>query len=189
MEVKNMSFSQLVKQRYSVRKYDARPVEAEKLAAILEAGRLAPTAVNYQPQRILVVQGEDMEKMKGCSPCLYDAPVALVVCYDKQSSWKSRTGREIGDVDGGIVLTQMMYQAEELGIGSLIVGIYKEPLLRERFAIPENLEIVALLILGYAAEDCEPHPQFHASRKPLEETVFYGSFENMPTAQPERESH
>ena len=171
-----MSFSELVKQRYSVRKYDPRPIEAEKLAQILEAGRLAPTAVNYQPQRILVVQGEAMEQMNGCSPCLYGAPVAMVVCYDKTASWKSRSGREIGDVDGGIVLTQMMYQAEELGIGSLIVGIYKEPLLRERFHIPENYEIVSLLMLGYAAEDCEPHPEFHASRKSLEETVFFGSF-------------
>lgn len=184
-----MNYSDLVKQRYSVRKYDSRPVEPEKLAAILEAGRLAPTAVNYQPQRILVVQGDDMEKMKGCSPCIYGAPVCLVVCYDKNASWKSRTGREIGDVDGGIVLTQMMYQAEELGIGSLIVGIYKEPLLRERFAIPENLEIVALLMLGYATEDCEPHPEFHASRKPIEETVFYGSFENLPQADTNREQH
>ena len=184
-----MSFSDLVKQRYSVRKYESRPVEPEKLAAILEAGRLAPTAVNYQPQRILVVQGENMEKMKGCTPCIYGAPVSLVVCYDKTASWKSRSGREIGDVDGGIVLTQMMYQAEELGIGSLIVGIYKEPLLRERFAIPENLEIVALLMLGYATEDCEPHPEFHASRKPLEETVFYGSFENLPQTDSNREQH
>ena len=171
-----MSFSELVKQRYSVRKYDSRPVEAEKLAMILEAGRLAPTAVNYQPQRILLLQGEAMENMQGCSPCVYGAPAAMIVCYDKTASWKSRSGREIGDVDGGIVLTQMMYQAEELGVGSLIVGIYKEPLLRERFHIPENYEIVSLLMLGYAAEDCEPHPQFHASRKPLEETVFYGSF-------------
>lgn len=184
-----MSFAQLVKQRYSVRKYDSRPVEPEKLAAILEAGRLAPTGVNYQPQRILVVQGEDMEKMKGCSPCLYGAPVAMVVCYDKNESWKSRSGREIGDVDGSIVMTQMMYQAEELGIGSLIVGIYKEPLLRERFFIPENLEIVALLMLGYASDDCEPHPDFHASRKPIEETVFYGSFENLPQVAKEREQH
>ena len=70
----------------------------------------------------------------------------------------------------------MMYQAEELGIGSLIVGIYKEALLRERFNIPQNYEIVALLMLGYPAEDAEPHPQFHADRKPLEKTVFYGSF-------------
>ena len=171
-----MSFAELVKQRYSVRKYDSRPIEPEKMAMILEAGRLAPTAVNYQPQRILVVQGEAMEQMKGCSPCIYGAPVALVVCYDKNASWKSRSGREIGDVDGGIVLTQMMYQAEELGIGSLIVGIYKDPLLRERFHIPENYEIVSLMMLGYATEDCEPHPEFHASRKPLDETVFYGSF-------------
>ena len=184
-----MAFSDLVKQRYSVRKYESRPIEAEKMAAILEAGRLAPTAVNYQPQRILVVQGEDMEKMKGCSPCIFGAPAALVVCYDKNASWKSRTGREIGDVDGGIVLTQMMYQAEELGLGSLIVGIYKEPLLRERFAIPENLEIVALLMLGYASDDCEPHPEFHASRKPLNETVFYGSFENLPQVSTEQKQH
>lgn len=184
-----MTFSQLTHQRFSVRKYDIRPVEPEKLTAILEAGRLAPTAVNYQPQRILVIQGEDMEKMKGCSPCIFGAPVCLVVCYDKNVSWKSRSGREIGDVDGGIVLTQMMYQAQELGLGSLIVGIYKEPLLRERFAIPENLEIVALLMLGYAAEDCEPHPEFHASRKPLEETVFYGSFENLPQMDTGREQH
>lgn len=171
-----MSFSQLVKQRYSVRKFDSRSIEKEKMDQILEAGRLAPTAVNNQPQRILVLQGEAMENLKGCSPCIYGANACLVVCYDKLSSWKSRTGREIGDVDGGIVLTQMMYQAEELGIGSLIVGIYKEPLLRERFQIPENYEIVSLLMLGYAAEDCEPHPELHASRKPLDETVFYGSF-------------
>lgn len=184
-----MSFSDLVKQRYSVRRYDSRPIEAEKLTAILEAGRLAPTGVNYQPQRILVVQGEDIEKMKGCSPCIYGAPVVMVVCYDKNASWKSRSGRDIGDVDGSIVMTQMMYQAEELGIGSLIVGIYKEPLLRERFAIPENLSIVALLVMGYASDDCEPHPDFHASRKPLEETVFFGSFENLPQMTKEREQH
>lgn len=172
-----MTFSELVKNRYSVRKFDPRPIEPEKLTAILEAGRLAPTAVNYQPQRILVVQGEDMERMQGCTPCLYGQSTALVVCYDKNVSWKSRSGREIGDVDGTIVLTQMMYQAEELGIGSLIVGLYKEALLRERFRIPENLEIVCLLMLGYPAPDCEPHPQLHFARKPLEETVFYGSFD------------
>jgi len=171
-----MSFYELAKQRYSVRKYDSRAIEREKLQMILEAGRLAPTGCNYQPQRILVVQGDDLQQMQGCTPCLYGQPVVLVVCYDKTECWKSRSGREIGDVDGTIVLTQMMYQAQELGIGSLIVGMYKEPLLRERFHIPENYEIVSLLMLGYPAEACEPHPQLHAQRKPLEETVFYGSF-------------
>ena len=171
-----MSFSELVKQRYSVRKYDSRPVEQEKLTQILEAGRLAPTGCNYQPQRILVVQGDDLERLEGCTPCRYGAPVALIVCYDKTESWKSRSGRDIGDVDATIVLTQMMYQAEELGIGSLLVGMYKEDLLRERFCIPENFVITCMLMLGYPAEDCAPHPQLHAVRKPLEKTVFYGTF-------------
>lgn len=184
-----MSFTALAEQRYSVRKYDSRPIEPEKMEKILNAGRLAPTAVNYQPQRILVVQGEDMEKMQGCTPCLYGQPAVLVVCYDKKESWKSRSGREIGDVDGGIVLTSMMYQAEELGIGSLIVGIYKEALLRERFHIPEQLEIVALLMLGYPTEDCEPNAKLHYSRKPLEDTVCYGSFENVKLFDEERAAH
>ena len=171
-----MSFTELIEQRYSVRKYDERPVEEEKLHKILEAGRLAPTGCNYQPQRILVVQGEDLQKINDCSPCIFGAPTVLVICYDKTVSWKSRSGRDIGDVDATIVLTQMMYQAQELGIGSLIVGIYKEPLLRERFNIPDTYQIVSLMLLGYPAQDCEPHPQLHFERKPLDETVFYGSF-------------
>ena len=171
-----MTFSELIRHRYSVRKFDSRPIEQEKLECILQAGRLAPTARNNQPQRILVLQGTDMEKIQGCSPCLYGQSAAAVICYDKQESWKSRSGREMGDVDATIVLTQMMYQAQDLGIGRLIVGMYKEPLLRDRLQIPENLEIVALLMLGYPDEDCEPHPQLHFDRKPLEETVFYGSF-------------
>ena len=171
-----MTFENLVKQRYSVRKYDSRPIEQEKMQKILEAGRVAPTGCNFQPQRILVLQGEGMDQLQKCTPCRYGAPAALIVCYDKTVSWKSRSGREIGDVDGTIVMTQMMYQAEELGIGSLLVGMYKEPLLREYFRIPENYEIVCLLMLGYPAEDCAPHPQLHDQRYPLEETVFYGTF-------------
>lgn len=171
-----MSFEELIKQRYSVRKYDSRPIARETLEKILEAGRLAPTGCNYQPQRILVIQGADLEQVQGCTPCHFGAPVVLVVCYDKTQSWKSRSGRDIGDVDGTIVLTQMMYQAQELGIGSLIVGLYKEPLLRERFHIPENYEIVSLLMLGYPAPDSEPHPQLHGTRKPMDQTVFYGTF-------------
>ena len=171
-----MNFAQLCEQRYSVRKYDSKPIEAEKLEMILNAGRLAPTAKNLQPQRILVVQGDGLEKMKECTPCMYGQTAVLVVCYDKEVSWKSRSGREIGDVDGGIVMTSMMYQAQDLGIGSLVVGIYKEEPLRASFNIPENYEIVALLMLGYPAEDSEPNEKLHFSRKDLSETVSYGSF-------------
>ena len=169
-----MAFEELAKQRYSVRKYDSRPIEPEKMAKILEAGRVAPTACNFQPQRILVV--EDMAQMKDCTPCLYGQSAALIVCYDKTVSWKNRSGKDIGDVDGTIVMTQMMYMAQELGVGSLLVGIYDEHLVRERFRIPEQFEIVCMLMLGYPTEDCQPHPKHHANRKELKETVFYGTF-------------
>ena len=171
-----MSFAELVKERYSVRKFDSRPIEQEKLDEILEAGRLAPTGCNYQPQRILVVQGEGLEQMSACTPMRFGQQAVAVVCWDSRESWKSRTGRDIGEMDGTIVLTQMLYRAWELGIGSLIVGMYKEDLLRERFRIPEHYGIVGLLLLGYPAEDCQPHPQLHFQRKKLEETVFYGTF-------------
>ena len=111
-----------------------------------------------------------------CTPMRFGQTVVLAVCWDQTESWKDRTGRDIGVVDGTIVLTQMMYQAQELGIGSLIVGMYKEALLRETFRIPKHFGIVGLLLLGYPAEDCQPHPQLHFQRKELEKTVFYGSF-------------
>ena len=66
-----MDFIKLAKERYSVRKFAGRKVEKEKIAQILEAGRLAPTAANYQPQRILVIEsGESLAKLKGCTPYL-----------------------------------------------------------------------------------------------------------------------
>ena len=170
-----MSFAELVKERYSVRKFDSRPIEEEKLQEILEAGRLAPTGCNYQPQRILVVREEGLEQMSACTPMRFGQQAVLVVCWDKEESWKSRTGRDIGEMDGTIVLPQMMYRAWELGIGSLIVGMYKEDQLRERFRIPGHYGIVGLLLLGYPAEGCQPHPELHFQRKPLEETVAYGT--------------
>ena len=171
-----MSFAEMVRQRYSVRKFDSRPVEKEKLDKILEAGRLAPTGCNFQPQRILVVRGEGLEQMKACTPMQFGQPMVLVVCWDSRESWKHRNGRDYGLVDGTIVLTQMMYEAQELGIGSLIVGLYKEKELRENFHIPDHYEVTGLLLLGYPAEDCQPHPRLHDARKAVEETVFYGSF-------------
>lgn len=171
-----MSFSELTRGRYSVRKFDSRPVEPKVLEQILEAGRLAPTGCNYQPQRIVLLQGDEVRRLEGVTPFLYGQDAALVICYDTTQSWKHRSGRDIGEVDASIVLTQMMYQAQELGVGSLIVGLYKEEMLRERFRIPDHYAVVALLMLGYPAPDCEPHPKLHGTRKPLEETVFCGSF-------------
>ena len=143
-----MQFFELVQNRYSVRKFDSRVIEQDKMDIILEAGRLAPTGCNYQCQRILVLKGEQVEGLRGITPFLYGQDAALVICYDTQKSWKHRSGRDIGEVDATIVLTQMMYQAQELGIGSLIVGMYKEEPLREKYAIPAHYKVVAILMLG-----------------------------------------
>ena len=171
-----MEFTKLIEERYSVRSFKPEHLPGEVLEKILRAGHLAPTGCNYQPQRILVVRGEGLEQMSACTPMRFGQQAVAVVCWDSRESWKSRTGRDIGEMDGTIVLTQMLYRAWELGVGSLIVGMYKEDLLRERFRIPEHYGIVGLLLLGYPAEDCQPHPQLHFQRKKLEETVFYGTF-------------
>ena len=83
-----MDFEKLCAERYSLRKYADRPVEAEKLEKVLEAGHNAPTAHNLQPQRILVMQSrEALEKAEECTACKFHAPVILVVAYDPAKAW------------------------------------------------------------------------------------------------------
>lgn len=108
-----MDFLELARERYSVRKFAPQKVEKEKLDAVLEAGRLAPTAVNYQPQRILVLDSDAaLGKLKDCTPYHFSAPLALVVCYDAAVSWKrSYDGKDMGEVDASIVTTHMMLEA------------------------------------------------------------------------------
>ncbi len=171
------NFHDLAACRHSVRKFSGQPIEKEKLDRILEAGRIAPTACNYQPQRILVLQSEQARtKLKECTAYHFDAPVVLLVCYDKTKSWKrSFDGDDSGTVDASIVTTQMMLQASELGIGSTWVGFFDPQKIRGVFKLPSDYVPVALLPLGYPAEDSQPSPM-HAKREPVENTVFYNAF-------------
>lgn len=174
-----MNFTQLAKDRFSVRKFSDRGVEKETLLQILEAGRVAPTAVNYQPQRILILDSkENLEKLKECTPYHFHAPMALLVCYDTTASWKRSYDQEdMGPVDASIVTTQMMLKAAELGLGTTWVGHFDPAAIRTAFDIPEELIPVALLPLGYPREDCVPHP-LHEKRFDLSHTVFSNSFLN-----------
>ena len=174
-----MNFLNLSEERYSMRKFSAKPVEKEKLSLVLAAGRLAPTAGNYQPQRILVIEsGEAREKLKKCTPCHFDAPVALLVCYDITASAKRRDydNHDTGVTDASIVATHMMLQITELGLGSTWVAHFDPAAVIKEFALPENYVPVALLPLGYPAEDAAPNEKMHFNRKPIEETVFYDHF-------------
>ncbi len=169
-----MEFNTVLESRYSLRSYSEKKVEKEVLDAILEAGRIAPTARNMQPQRILVVQSEEgLEKMAQCTPCTFGAPVVLMVCFDKKIN---NNNGNYARVDASIVQTHMMLKAAELGLGSVWVGFFSHDDLREQFCVPDDYEIVSLLPLGYANTDAKPSAM-HASRQPIEQTVAYESFE------------
>ena len=172
-----MEFLELVKKRYSCRKFLEKEVEREKIEKVLEAGRLAPTAANFQPQRIFVITNkEKREALKECTKFTFDAPVILAVCYDKTESWKRKyDGADEGIVDCSIVSTHMMLEIAELGLGSTWVASFDPEKAREILNIQEDLEIVNLLPFGYPAEDGVPS-QMHEKRKSLDEIVSWNKF-------------
>lgn len=185
-----MDFLNLSRRRYSLRSFNAKQIAAHALESILEAGRLAPTAVNYQPQRILVVQDkEGMDKIKLCTKFHFNAPTILVICFDSGASWKNRyTHEDAGWLDAAIVTTHMMLEAAELGLGSTFVGDFNAATLREQFKLPAFLQPVALLPLGYPSDTAKPH-KLHDQRKPLAETVFYDSFDGLSGSHADEEQH
>ena len=88
---KSNVFMDLARRRYAVREYAQTPVEQAKLDSILEAGRLAPTAKNVQPQHIYVLQSpEAIAKINELTRCAYGAPVVFLVCYDTELAWTER---------------------------------------------------------------------------------------------------
>ncbi len=171
-----MDFLELSKARYSVRKFSPKAVECEKLAKILEAGRLAPTAKNSQSHRIFVLKsGAALERINGATGMAYHAPVVLMVCYDKRISYKNTMDEHYPNYDGGeadacIVTTEMMMEATELGLGTLWARGYDSKKIYDAFPEIEGLELVCLLDIGYPAEDSEPSPR-HFDRKALSQTV------------------
>ena len=169
-----MEFKEVVKNRYSCKKYSARKLEAAKLEAILEAGRLAPTAKNLQEQHVYVVQSEEvLAKIDGVTPCRYGAPTVLVVAFDKNNVFTYPGGkRDSGVEDATIVATHMILAAADEGVDSCWINFFDPDKMAEAIDLPENEEILMLLDLGYAAEGAGPLPN-HSSRKPLAETVSY----------------
>ncbi|MBC2579424.1 nitroreductase family protein [Clostridium sp. DJ247] len=172
-----MDFLQLAKKRYSVRKYSTKQVEKEKLLKILEAGRIAPTGANTQPQRIIVIQEkEGLEKLKKGAN-VYGAPLALIVCADHSTTWKRPfDGKDIADIDVSIVTDHMMLQATELELGTVWVCYFDPVVIRKEFNLPDNVEPVNILAVGYAEDEPASPDRHDKARKPLENTVFYETF-------------
>ncbi|MBQ0102437.1 MAG: nitroreductase family protein [Firmicutes bacterium] len=168
-----MDFSNLAKERYSVRSFSDEKVSDTDLSVILEAGNLAPTACNRQPQRIIAVRSEEgLKKLKNCTDYTFDAPLALIVCYEADKCWvRPFDGKSSGDIDASIVATHMMLQAKEIGIGSTWVMYFKPDVLKKDFRLDENVVPVAILMMGHPSENCVPSHN-HGKRKKIEETVI-----------------
>ena len=168
----NKSFMDLARQRFAVREYAQTPVEQAKLDSILEAGRLAPTAKNVQPQHIYVLQSpEAITKINELTRCAYHAPVVFLVCYDTDLAW-IKDGESSGNMDCSIVGTHMMLEATELGLGTCWVKWFEPAEVAAAFDLPANHKPSFLMPCGYAAEGAKPSDH-HFDRKPLSETVSY----------------
>ncbi len=169
-----MEFKDVIRNRYSCKKYLDKPVEAEKLTAILEAGRLAPTAKNLQEQHIYVVQSsEGLAKIDSVTPCRYGAPTVLVVAFDKTNVFTyPGEKRDSGIEDASIVATHMILAAADEGVDSCWINFFDPEKMAGVLGLPENEEILMVMDLGYAAEGVSPLAG-HTNKKELSETISY----------------
>lgn len=192
-----MDFNDISRMRRTVRKFSQTPVEREKLDLILDAGRWAPTAVNGQPQRILILDtpealgmvrqfctfGFDARYAELAKECAsddkkhnvyyYGAPLVLLICWDRTACWTHpQNGMSSGSTDATIVTTHMMLEAASIGLGTVWISYFDHDRARELLNIPENYEINGMLYIGYPADDFEPNTKLSGKRKPLQETCF-----------------
>ena len=172
-----MNFSELAESRYSVRKFTPEHLSQNEIDLILKTAHIAPTGCNNQPQRILVLNSDAaIAKLKDCTKCHFNAPTAMLICYNKDETWTRPYDGEIcAPVDASIVTTHMMLQAWEMGIGSTWVMHFNPQAMKKTFNLPENIIPHALLVMGHPADDAEPSPM-HATYRPMDEIIKYDTF-------------
>lgn len=172
----------MIKARRSVRKYQDRPVEEEKIAICLEAARLAPSWKNLQCWRFIVVRDKEMiaKIAKGINSWATAAPVLIVACGDPKLSGDSNA-QMYYLVDVAIVMEHLVLEATNLGLGTCWLGIFDETEVKELLKIPAEIRVVALTPLGYPLSaggvvgDVKPVAMVK-KRKSLEEIVFDGEW-------------
>lgn len=168
-----MKFIDIATTRHAVRSYLPRPVEPDKVAQILEAAHVAPTAGNFQPVRLLVLQTPESLAKAAKAADLYGAPLAILVCADHDLAWtRPFDGKQTSDIDAAILTDHMMLQATELGLGSVWVCYFQPDVLRQEFQLPPNLEPINLLALGYSAQEPGDPNRFDRERIPLRQLVW-----------------
>lgn len=167
-----MNFLELARARYSTRAYKPDEISADKLAYVLEAVRLAPTAANRQPFQLIIIhtqnRHEDLARIY-YRPWFIQAPLVIGVCAVMDKAWVRGEDQEnYGKIDAAIVMDHLTLAATEVGLGTCWVGAFKLQSTREVLGLPDNVAPVAFTPLGYPAD--LPRPK---ERKPLTELIRY----------------
>ena len=166
-----MEFIDLARSRFSERSFSSAPLEEEKLYKILEAGRLAPTACNNQPQRFYVLRSKEALAKAAKLTYTYNAPLVILVCYVNAEAWHNpRDGFCSGDMDASIAASSMMFEAEDLGVHSIWLRGFDAGSVQQAFSLPHDTVPSLMLALGYPGEKSAPH-KLHSMREPMEEFV------------------
>ena len=167
-----MDFQKIIEERFSCRSFSDRQVEADKIAAILNAARIAPTANNRQPIHIWVFSSEEaLKKVRTCTPCHFDAPLIFALGYHNETGWvRSFDNTPYAPIDASIVGTHMLLEVQNLGLGATWVAFFDPYKLSEQFPEENFGKLIALFPVGYPNEDAHPSDN-HYLRKPLTELV------------------
>lgn len=173
-----MDFLDLARKRYSVRKFTKQIPEKDKLNKILEAGRIAPSAVNFQPWHFVVITEkealEDIYKVYH-RDWFNNAPMVIVVCGDHDKSWKRADGKDFCDVDISIAVDHMTLEAAELGLGTCWVCNFDKQKCIDTLGLPDNIEPIAILPLGYPADEVDLN-RHKNKRKKIDEIIHWQKF-------------
>lgn len=170
-----MSFLELVKKRYSVRDFKDIAVEREKILQVLEAARNAPSACNLQPWHFIILTDDKIRsKIAEAYPrdWFKKATVIIAACGDHSKSWKRNDGKDHCDIDLGIVIEHMALAAVDLGLGTCWVCAFDAEKCHEILELPDNLEVVALLPMGYPNDEKLPEKK----RKSIDEIVSWNQY-------------
>lgn len=170
-----MDFLELAKKRYSCRSFKPDAIEEEKLMKVLEAARVAPSAVNYQPWHFFVIKNPDSKaRIIESYPreWMRNAPVLIVACGNKLVSWKRADGKEHMEIDISIAVDHMTLAATDLGLATCWVCNFQAKKLRDVLQLPSDMEPLVIIPLGYPNN--EPDTERHnVKRKPLSEIVSW----------------
>lgn len=166
-----MNFDEVINNRYSVRKYDSRTIEEDKLNRVLNVAALAPTGVNSQPFKLYVTS--DIEKIAKATPFSFGAPTFIIICTKRADAWtRDIDNKNIADIDASIVTTHLMLKATDEGLGTCIVGKFDPRVISSIFDIEDGFEPLLLLPIGYPANDSEPSPR-HSISKSFDELIAF----------------